>query len=293
VLSFNEGKTCDAVIRHLEQRHNERRSNVTPHDNHPDHGRRIELTVEFGSVLYAIEHTGIEPFEHFMRLNGEGPRLIDPIVQAASHRLPRNEILHLHIPIGCLFGKPRNELRRIQQALVDFVVASSPQLPLRAYGDTRRPHAATPIAPNGVPFAVTLYRFRPAPTVPVAFNFMITNDLPLNSDELRATRMRAACDKKFSKLAAWKSDANARTILILEDNDIQLTNQAIVTNNYVPIARGRPDRPDETYLLVTVAEPWWLCPILIDDNTYFDFAESDEKSLFEYPSDTLDSITLR
>jgi hypothetical protein len=36
--------------------------------------------------------------------------------------------------------------------------------------------------------------------------------------------MKEAVDKKFPKLAAWKNTEKAKTILVLEQNDIQLTN---------------------------------------------------------------------
>lgn len=60
MLSFNEGKACDAIIRHIEARAKAQRSNIRLHDTHPERDRRIELTVEVGSTLYAMEHTGIE-----------------------------------------------------------------------------------------------------------------------------------------------------------------------------------------------------------------------------------------
>jgi hypothetical protein len=41
-----------------------------------------------------------------------------------------------------------------------------------------------------------------------------------------------------------------KTILVLEQNDIQLTNEAIVTDTFVPLATARTDQPDETYLVV-------------------------------------------
>jgi len=68
---------------------------------------------------------------------------------------------------------------------------------------------------------------------------------------LRTDRIRRACDKKFPKLAVWKRMHGARTILVLEDNDVQLNNQVVVTETYLPLSRARPDPPDETYLLAT------------------------------------------
>jgi hypothetical protein len=58
-------------------------------------------------------------------------------------------------------------------------------------------------------------------------------------------RLREPVEKKFPKLAAWKRDHKARTILVLKDNDMQLTNQAIVTETFLPLALERLDRPDQ------------------------------------------------
>jgi hypothetical protein len=56
---------------------------------------------------------------------------------------------------------------------------------------------------------------------------------------------------------------NARTILVLEDNNIQLTNQSIVAETYLPLAMARSDRPDETFLVASLKDPWHAWPMLI------------------------------
>jgi hypothetical protein len=45
-----------------------------------------------------------------------------------------------------------------------------------------------------------------------------------NVEEAREHRLRAACAKKFPKLEVWRRSSGARTVLILEENDLQLTN---------------------------------------------------------------------
>jgi hypothetical protein len=115
VLSLNEGKACDAVIRHLEGRAKAQRSNMRLHDKHPDPDRRVELTFELGSDLYALEHTGIEPFPNFMRMNRDSQRLFEPIIRGVSPTLSPNEILELQIPVGALYStyKPPDCHRRL------------------------------------------------------------------------------------------------------------------------------------------------------------------------------------
>jgi hypothetical protein len=115
-----------------------------------------------------------------------------------------------------------------------------------------------------------------------------------NGDRARLNRMKQAVEDKFPKLYAWKRDHGARTILALEDNDIQLTNQAIVTETFVPLAMARTDRPDENYVVASCMDPWHAWPILIDGTTYFELAERDGVDVgWEIDQRTLTSLTKR
>ena len=70
----------------------------------------------------------------------------------------------------------------------------------------------------------------------------------------------------------WKSSDDARTVLVLEDNDVQLTNQSIVTETFLPIALARVDSPDETYMVSTCTSPWYAWPIFVNGRSYFDLS---------------------
>jgi len=268
MLSLNEGRACDAIIRHIEARAKARRTNVRFHDKHPEPGRRVELTFELGSGLYAMEHSSIEPFPDFMRMNRDSQRLFDPIIRGISPSRPPNEILELHIPVGGLTALSNKGLKRIQGVLVRYVIATAPGVPVRSYADYIGD--LKPVTPLGVPFPVTLYRFD---SLGSPARFQIVHSLQGNHEALRVERIRLACEKKFPKLAAWKAAGRARTILVMEDNDIQLTNQSVVADAFLPIAMARDDSPDETYMLMTCTQPWYAWPILIDNITYFDLAD--------------------
>jgi hypothetical protein len=288
VLSLNEGKACDAIIRHIEARANAQRSNLRLHDKHPQSDRRVELTFELGSSLYAMEHTAIEPFPDFVRMSRDSQRLFDPIVRGVSPALSPNGIIELHIPVGALTHRGNKDLKRIQNALVRHVIATAPGVPVRSYADYIGD--LKPVTPPGVPFPVTLYRFN---SLGLPAGFKIVHTLRGNREALRAERIRLACEKKFPKLAAWKVSDNARTILVLEDNDIQLTNQSVVADAFLSIAMARADRPDETYMLMTCAEPWYVWPILIDNITYFDLAKRYHPIHLEIEPAVLTPVTVR
>lgn len=290
MLKFNEGRACDAILRAIEKRANAQRSNIAFHDEHPDPDRRVELTCNIGSELHAVEHTGIEPFPDFLRMNRESERLFDPIAASASHVIPADEYVDLHIPVGSLTNHGKKDLKKIQDSLVAFIVETAPTIPSRLPYTRYRGDAPKPVKLEGVPFEVTLHRYK-ATGFPARVR--ISHILPADYEKLRAERIMLACEKKFPKLASWKASNNARTVLILEDNDIQNTNEGLVADAFLPIAMSRNDRPDETYVITTYSDTWYAWPLLIGNDTYYDLAERAYPDYLEFDAATLTPVTAR
>lgn len=289
MLTFNEGKVCEAIIRYLETREGARRADLrSPEQEH--HAFPVELVFKIGQQLFALEHTGIEPFEGHMQLEGEASRHIEPIRAALADALPPNGVFELHIPAKALQGRKAREIWEIQESIVAWVKQTAPTLPIKQYADYIG--NIMPVTPPGVPFALTLYRFQ---SIRLPGYFLVKHVLSENSEGARQDRIRIACDKKFPKLASWKRHDRARTILVLEDNDIQLTNHAIVAETFLPLAYAREDRPDEVYIVATCMEPWRAWPILIDDVSYFDLLRNEDKQAigWEIDQSSVESITGR
>jgi hypothetical protein len=77
---YNEGKALDAVLRFIEARDNARRkddgrSPDDPKDPDPDPLRRVDYVCTIGQLLYAFEHTRIEPFLNQIRLADHNQKL--------------------------------------------------------------------------------------------------------------------------------------------------------------------------------------------------------------------------
>ena len=90
----NEGKACDAVIRLLELRTGGRRADIRyPERDGAD--PPVELRLSVGGQDYAIEHTQIEAFEDQIQTGEEFGRLINPVVEELSERLPGPGVYHL------------------------------------------------------------------------------------------------------------------------------------------------------------------------------------------------------
>lgn len=246
--------------------------NLPEKDNHTSADRRVEMTFRLGDQLYAIEHTAIEPFELFIEHQNRAPQLFAPLESAATTALASviqpGIVIEMHLPLGELLRRKMYEVRSIHSALVSWAVSKAPNLKAGKYADYRRgPHIITE-QPDGVPFPVSLMLFG-VPNVPGHFQL---KHLVSGAEQERALRLQRACEDKFPKLAIWKQLHNARSILVLEENDVQLTNVVIVADAFLSIARKRHDVPDETYMVSTHAPPWRAWSLLVNGRDYFDLA---------------------
>jgi hypothetical protein len=173
----------------------------------------------------------------------------------------------------------------VQQALSDFVIGVAPTLPLAQPG-----RYVTPVVKHtvpGVPFEVSVHR---ESTLGIQRPFAVVHLVDSSLEQKREDRIREACARKFPKLAAWRAKAGARTVLVLEDNDIQLTNPERVWQAYLQAESGFTDRPDEVWLVMTmVDELWWACPLRIDDRDYY--ANATAERWPEYDSAKLDDLS--
>jgi hypothetical protein len=279
-LKTNEGTVCDAVVRHLESRTKVMRSEVWHPEKSADN--EVELAWKLGDRQYVIEHTVIEPFEDFLRLNAQAQAHFDPIIQASSNLVP--DVLELEVPACCMQDMDRHQRAAVQAVLIAHILGEAPKLPLRRYCDYIGAEKPATIA--GVPFAFRLFRFE---NITAASRLQVKHIAPDVATE-RAQRIERACEDKFPKLAAWKKQG-ARTILVFEDNDIQLTNPARVAEVFEPVARNRGDAPDETYMVATCMEPWQLWPLLVDGKSYFDLGDEGLGGNIPIDESKLDWIT--
>ena len=287
-MELYEGKACDAILRHLEGRQGAERSNLRwPENEH--HAAPVELVCNIGDQLFAVEHTSIEPFGGLIQLNNQAGHLFDPITEAIGAVVPADEVYELEIPLHALQGMRGREVRRIQEALIACIKQTAPSLPRRRYADYHKPSPRINV-PN-VPFPVQLYRFEGV--VPGYNRLQIKHVVTGDRDAMREQRFRQACDDKFGKLASWKKDG-ARTILLFENPDIQLTNSARVAETFLSIAQSQSDRPDETYVIDTYPTgSWFLWPLLIGEKTYFDLGQAKHPLADEIDPATLAVVTKR
>lgn len=282
MLAFHETETCEGIIQHLEQRERVPRSDVQIRDRGSETSAdaRVEMTFRLGSQLYALEHTGIEPFDGFMAHQNRASSLFAPLQAAAaaslSAMLTDGVVIEMHLPIDAFTNRKMPEVRAIQTALLTWLTATAPTLPPRRYADYRG--TLVTAQPTGVPFQVSLVRFDGIAGMEGRFQL---KHLTRGAETPRVERIARACEKKFPKLARCKQSDAARTVLVFEDNDMQLTNVSIVAEAFLPIATARADAPDETYMVSTCTSPWYAWPVLVDGRSYFDLAAISHPIHFE------------
>jgi hypothetical protein len=268
MLRFDQVRVCEAIIRHLEAREGHRRADVCLRD----HGMyvagvdaRVEMTFSIGGQFYALEHTGIEPFDGFVEMNNEADRLFEPLRQSLTGLFDPGSTFELTIQLHALRGRRMNDVRKRHDALRQWVLDTAPTIPKRPYGDLRSGEADGTV----MDMPVTLRRWD---SMGFPGYFMIRHSVP-EIEESRAARIVRACDKKLPKLDVWRRDAKARTVLLLEENDIQTTNVPLVCDSYLAAVKARTDIPDETWLVSTGFDPWYAHPLLVGGRTYYDHAQ--------------------
>ena len=88
---------------------------------------------------------------------------------------------------------------------------------------------------------------------------ILYTDIEGDPEELRRERVRRALDAKCPKLATWAGD-ECTSVLILEANDLQLSNVFVVYGAVAPVLAERSDQPDIVVLVETDGHPWsgWI-----------------------------------
>ena len=264
----NEGKACDAVLRDIESRSGATRCDlIFPEKTHGFDP--VELVCMVGTQRFAFEHTRIEPFAGHIQLEAEAKRHFEPITERMATRLPAESRFELEIPAGAMLGLNDRTARPIQDALVNWILATAPGLPTALPG--RRILPIRKVTPPGVPFAVSLDRW---PREEFPYSFVIRHLVEGDVEVGRRLRLENAYDKKMKKLRPWKA-AGTRAILILEEDDIFLTNHFVVADTLAKVEASRPDRADEVYLLSVLSSMWLVTRLRIADQTLYDLSVDD------------------
>ena len=265
----NEGKACDAVVRCLEYRMGETRAAIRRPEKESI-GPPVDFHLMLGTREYAIEHTRIEAVPGLIR-TGEGyAQLIKPVIAELSGTLPGPADYWLYFPLDTHLGVKKAELDRIRQGLIAWVRVKAQCLYERNLNRLEREHKSPRYIdsieanPPGFHYPVRLW-VRPALSGSERGTLGHARYAPGNEElEARRTvRLRQALSRKSPKLQRCKEDG-ARTVLVLESDDIALTDHVAVGECLAGLLVQREDLPDEIYLVETDVDPWTVHCMKLD-----------------------------
>ena len=248
MVTTNEGRCCDAVLRILEEQHGSQRRNLgrdTPERPSID----VECTI--GDQHYALEHTLIEPFSDNQRDNINFERVFDRAFEAAVLDLMSSHLAYtISVEIYAFQGMDTKSLTSARTALLTWVRGALPKLPepqLSGHPQEVRVRGEPPEAPVRVTLACHHSSLSGGKLLPGRF-------APANLDHLRRARLlRALKDKGPKLLAARRIDT--RTVLVVENHDIAITNESTVAEAFGELAAQAEYMPDDIYMVNTGSPP--------------------------------------
>jgi hypothetical protein len=262
-----EGKACDAVLRWIEAREGSSCRDLQRHDHAADPKARIELTCTVGGSLFALEHSLVEPFEGHAVANRALLNLQSELRSRLTGQIPAEDTLRLFVPGKALLGIKNKKLAAIFDAIAAHVIETVPSMPAATFGDDVR--GLVPVTLKGVPFGIQLHRSQSGP---FSGSFVVEGFVTSSLESDRVERIRRTYEEKCPKLEKYK-DKGARTILVIEEDDIGLTNHSLVAEAIRTIEAARSSKPDEIYLVDTRTNPWFVHRIRLDSRFYDEFEE--------------------
>ena len=260
-MSRNEGQVCDAVVRCIEKRTGDSRTKFRRPEK-DGAGPPVDFRVPLGAREYAIEHTQIEATADFIRAGKKYKHLLGTLIDELSGTLPGPAFYAVHFPFDTHLGVKEADLARIRRDFMDWIREKAQCLYENNRERLKQKHRSPryldriEAEPPGFCYPVSLW-VRAAHSASERGALRHARLAPDHTEleALRAKRLRKALSNKCPKLQRCKEDG-ARTVLVLESNDIALTNHVLVGQCLAALSSDHADLPDEIYLVETDMDPW-------------------------------------
>lgn len=233
-----------------------------PEEQRPPPGRPVDAIVETrDGTTIVVEHTVHLSFEGQIQ---DGVRLQNqllPLVRRLSNKLPGPGHYQLGVGIGAIDGEPRLD----EESIGRWIVKTAPTLGIgKTYSGPK--HFAVVLPPE-TPIPLSLYRFQGPPddgSLDLS-RFIDASHLDL----LRRERARTALQKKLPKLAEHRPP-DGRSVLVLENPDIQLVNAGNTADALKGAAEDEPalPMPDVILLVHFIGPSWWVDWLKDGDDWY-------------------------
>lgn len=222
---------------------------------YPDEGERNkkapDMLLKSSSIEIVLEHTRIETYLGQIDDSVRIWKLLKPLESMLAGKLPTPGDYHLSIALGVVKGAKAT--KTIQSALNEWIQEKAPFLQLPSPYEPFDKHYLKG-KPKGVPFEVTLYRFKGGDG-----KFCIKLAAPKDLEQKTRERIGIALEKKCPKLCIARGDKRM-SVLLFESNNISFGNYVQIAKAVVEKLPLRNDIPDDIYLIETWPELWdvWI-----------------------------------
>jgi len=262
----HEGKACDAVVRAIEKRTGEIRTQV----RRPEvdgQGPPVDLRFKLGDQEYAIEHTLVEPFENRIKMEVIVDEIIDFFKNNLPVPFPSSAYYELQYPIGISLPSGRDKRNRALKSLTDWICKHEVLLrdktmdwPMGPYGPYHFDHSVYG-KPDGFQYVLELRRWPYATLIGrQPGSLWLRAVYPGNMKPLTSKRLMRAFLKKWKKLHSCKVE-KARTVLVLESGDSALTHFEFRGDLLPEVLAKHSNAPDEIFLVQTNHDHWRVVPL--------------------------------
>lgn len=261
-----EGKACDAVVRAIEKRTGEIRTQV----RRPEAdgvGPPVDLQLKLGDQKYAIEHTLIEPFENQIKMEVIVREILDYFKENISLPFPSLAYYELQYPVDISLPDGKVKRNHALKSLANWVYKNELLLRDKMHCWTGEPydlnHSDHSVQgkPDGFKCVFKLRRWPYAVPIRQKPGFLCLRPIyPEDMEPLRRKRLMRAFSRKCEKLQACKAKG-VRTVLVLESGDPVLTHFKFRGDLLPGVLAEHPDAPDEIFLVQTYHDLWEVVPL--------------------------------
>jgi hypothetical protein len=261
-----ERRACDAVARCLEGIAGHQRIGAHCPEDLAKGQSAVDYAFDLVGLSYAFEHTVVEAFDGQLRTDEHFGRFVERIEAALDHQMPSNGYFVLLFPTDPSNGMKPKAIARKQAEIIAWARAAALELSKAAQLTSRQLWQSPPSRdmPNN---DITL-SFREDINGDIGGRLLAQRKAPKNYEQLRISRVRQALDGKLPKLAKCRP---VRTVLVLENRDMALSNHWAISESLEKALLGRPDIPDEVWLVDAAHQAFWISICIRKDGMLFPY----------------------
>jgi hypothetical protein len=237
-------EVIEVVRVYLEQCTKARISRTRSPDREIRTTKACDAIFEDGGIRYAVEHTSLDSYLHQRLDTAQSRHVLVSLEQHLKGKLPDHVDVDIPVhavPAGLDWGL-------LSQLIESWILAN-----LGSFPYDRRIEASVP----GVPFALGVRRERAAGPGSL-FGMRVA---PVDLREQRVQVLAERIQAKSEVLSRYRTQG-CRTVLIIESDDVALTNRAEICEDFREAVKAQhPTGIDDAFLVETDTQPWCLTPL--------------------------------